>query len=213
MPYVAFQLYVYLRMCSPPASVAAIPVVGALSWPDWCGNTLPFSYGSIQQRYWNVGFLRYYQWHQLPNFVLALPMALWAASALLSCGRVLVKIYAGHRRGQKEHDVDGGDGNSSSGRRLDGPAPLSLFGHMLYFGIAMASFLLMAHVQIITRCFASSPLLYWFIAHHQLQQQQQQQQQQKESGSAGMLMGWIRVYCKVYVVVGTVMFCKFLPWT
>jgi phosphatidylinositol glycan class V len=40
--------------------------------PDWCGSS---PYSSVQLRYWNVGFLRYWTLQQLPNLLLALPIS------------------------------------------------------------------------------------------------------------------------------------------
>ena len=67
-PYVFFQLYVYWKLCDFGDSLTA------LLKPDWCLQSLPFSYGHIQAKYWEVGFLRYYQWRKVPNFLLAAPI-------------------------------------------------------------------------------------------------------------------------------------------
>jgi hypothetical protein len=31
----------------------------------WCSKVLPSAYGYVQDVYWNVGFLRYYEWNQV----------------------------------------------------------------------------------------------------------------------------------------------------
>jgi hypothetical protein len=31
----------------------------------WCSKALPSAYGYVQDVYWNVGFLRYYEWNQV----------------------------------------------------------------------------------------------------------------------------------------------------
>jgi hypothetical protein len=31
----------------------------------WCSKLLPSAYGYVQDVYWNVGFLRYYEWNQV----------------------------------------------------------------------------------------------------------------------------------------------------
>ncbi|KAE8403943.1 GPI mannosyltransferase 2 [Aspergillus pseudonomiae] len=51
----------------------------------WCGQLIPSIYGWVQVHYWNVGFLRYWTFSNLPLFILAFPMlfllcrsSLWA---------------------------------------------------------------------------------------------------------------------------------------
>ncbi len=41
---------------------------------EWCGDQVPLPYRHIQSKYWNVGFLQYFEFCQIPNFVLAAPV-------------------------------------------------------------------------------------------------------------------------------------------
>ena len=59
--------------------------------PEWCNNSnegssvlnSPFSlYSHIQGKHWNVGFFRYYEWKQIPNFLLAAPILLLSAAGV-----------------------------------------------------------------------------------------------------------------------------------
>ena len=67
LPFSLFQAYGYFRFCSSVSLDDA---------PVWCSYTVPHSYSSIQAHYWGLGFLSYYQWKQLPNFLLCSPMVL-----------------------------------------------------------------------------------------------------------------------------------------
>jgi len=86
-PFAAFQYYAYTVYCNQQASYQDLPEhvrqygsklgyrMPFMGPSVWCSDWLPLSYSYIQSSHWNVGFLNYYELKQIPNFVLAAPMA------------------------------------------------------------------------------------------------------------------------------------------
>jgi len=80
--YISFQIYSYIRFCvkgitgSDSRSRETIGVNHMMNGqkPDWCNKQFPHPYGQVQAKYWNVGFLKYCEFKQLPNFMLAAPI-------------------------------------------------------------------------------------------------------------------------------------------
>ena len=77
-PFILFQLYGYVLYCIPP------DLTRGTAYRPWCDKLIPLPYSYIQDSYWNVGFLRYFELKQIPNFLLATPMILLSSHAILS---------------------------------------------------------------------------------------------------------------------------------
>ncbi|CAA7395653.1 unnamed protein product [Spirodela intermedia] len=78
-PLVFFQAYGYAKLCLGRDPKERRP---------WCGPGIPRLYGYVQSHYWDVGFLRYFQVKQLPNFLLASPMLLLATCSIMEYVRL-----------------------------------------------------------------------------------------------------------------------------
>lgn len=92
LPFALFQYYAYTQFCSP-GSAHSVPEpllqlasdkgyrLAGETEPPWCSWGLPLIYSYIQDVYWNVGFLRFYELRQVPNFLLATPVTILVAWA------------------------------------------------------------------------------------------------------------------------------------
>ena len=95
LPFATYQYYAYTVFCNKQASYKDLPnhilnygnnqlyKMPHTGLSPWCHQTVPLSYTYVQANHWDVGFLRYYQWKQIPNFVLAAPMLALSMAAVL----------------------------------------------------------------------------------------------------------------------------------
>lgn len=121
LPFCLFQFYGYQTFCHPTAT--QIPPVllklardkgyrvadAASPTPSWCQWQIPVLYSYIQDVYWDVGFLRYFQWKQIPNFLLALPVATLGFVALFTFVKAnpVFSMYLGLGGGGKDRKTHG----------------------------------------------------------------------------------------------------------
>ncbi|XP_067124806.1 GPI mannosyltransferase 2 [Centruroides vittatus] len=165
IPFVIFQFYTCLLYCLPQSM--------NLSWPEsiseygaqrnytlpgenpgkWCNHNIPFSYSYIQSEYWNVGFLNYYRFKQIPNFILCFPIVFIMISAAVTYYQknknfCLSLGFVTYKKKSREF-FDNED----------------CFVYLVHsFALTVMCFLCI-HVQVITRLLASSsPVLYWVAA-------------------------------------------------
>ncbi|CZT15454.1 related to GPI mannosyltransferase 2 [Ramularia collo-cygni] len=106
----------------------------------WCEKGLPSIYTFVQERYWNVGFLRYWTVSNIPLFLLATPMLLMLGLTALDALRDWMV------EGEKEREFE---------RGMLGRLALP---QIILTGLAITSF----HTQIVNR--VSSGYAGWYIA-------------------------------------------------
>ncbi|KFP10810.1 GPI mannosyltransferase 2, partial [Egretta garzetta] len=172
LPFALFQYYAYVRFCGPgagPEQTVPRPLLqlaldkgyrlAALNGvkPPWCSHRFPVVYSHIQDAYWNVGFLRYFELRQIPNFLLALPVTLlgsWAAwTYVIADPRHCLTLGLERRK-------------SEEGKPRAGFCCPAVFVYMVHATVLLVFGFFCMHVQVLTRFLgSSSPILYWFSAH------------------------------------------------
>ena len=95
LPYLIFQFYAYSVFCNPDASETDLKAhiltygnekgykMAHTGLSPYCYSLLPFSYSYVQKNHWGVGFLMYYEYKQIPNFMLAGPMIALCTGAIV----------------------------------------------------------------------------------------------------------------------------------
>lgn len=244
LPFALFQYYAYTQFCLP-GSAHAIPEpllrlasdrgyrLAGDNEPPWCSRAPPLIYSYIQDVYWNVGLLRYYELRQVPNFLLATPvtvLVVWATWTYVTAHPWLCLTLGLQRTKDRES--------------LEKPHPGFLSPKVFVYLVHAAALLafggLCMHVQVLTRLLGSStPIMYWFPA-YLLQDREPllrcvdtaPQKLLEENSPPGqkaprncvmkLLYNWktcspvtkcILVYFLTYWLLGLILHCNFLPWT
>lgn len=233
VPFLAYQYHAYQVFCKneemPINMVPQLVEFGRENGfklpeyppPPWCSWTVPISYSYIQQHYWDVGFMRYYQLRQLPNFFLATPVIVLSSKAVFSYlqKKIGYALYLGLWE-EKEEQRKIPDGFFSS----------KCYVYIVHCGVLLCMCLLFLHIQVTTRFIcSSSPVLYWYCAHRLNSCCKDWRWSADLSATDNILVyftnivkrwqktdafaKFIVLYFISYFIVGTAMHCNFLPWT
>ncbi|XP_033231842.1 GPI mannosyltransferase 2 isoform X1 [Belonocnema kinseyi] len=228
IPLFLFHVNNYTKFCTPLANVTDLAphvvhyaiknnlILPGNSQVPWCDSNIPVSYSYIQNKYWNVGFLRYYQVKQIPNFVLAFPMLYiilnFSIRFLRKHRKQLPSLGLFKKTDQNEKTAKGG-------------YPIEMFPFVIH-GLFLSCFcILLVHIQVSTRLLSSaSPLIYWYCAFALSYKRSANFENlnnlfskwkvflfTQERHSVNDIL--ILVYFVGYIVVGTFMYSNFLPWT
>ena len=173
----------------------------------WCEHRLPLSYQYVQKTHWNVGFLNYWQWKQIPNFILALPVFLLFGHFLLAWFR-LVRQDLWREKFRFLFSRSNPSKKATTWLKSSEFLP-----HVLYTLFLSLFALLFMHVQVATRfLFSSGPLLY-FICADRVKQHDVSRADLARILSTLRKDVWLFSYCLIYVISGICLFSNFLPWT
>ncbi|XP_063399231.1 GPI mannosyltransferase 2-like [Mytilus trossulus] len=191
---------------------------------DWCKNRIPFAYSHVQNTHWNVGFLRYYEFRQIPNFILALPVSVLSVSSVVYYYRLNRKrcLTLGLI---PEKNTDDSEKSGFMNKRM-----LPYIAYLLFITVFGWFFI---HIQVLTRMvFSSSPVVYWYAAivistnYHTKNRKTSHKKHSKYSKicdisdlyiynvrNCNIQSKIIVLYFLGYFVIGIFMFSNFLPWT
>ncbi len=227
LPYICIQAYGWSVFCRPGRRLGRelniYSTEGPLQLrediPSWCDAALPSIYGYVQQKYWDVGFLNFYdKLIRLPFVVQSIPVIVLAGATCWSWtfGPWEVAGRPG-RAAALRRLVTLGSAQLDSGiskhidRTLEHSAVIvaPLVAPFVYH-LALMTFVavFVMHVNVATRFLSSSPLLFWGAAQWILNDPRGGVYQ----GGAGRRWRVMLVWCAVYLVVGSLMFPNFYPW-
>ncbi|KZT04635.1 glycosyltransferase family 76 protein [Laetiporus sulphureus 93-53] len=151
LPFVSHQYAAYRAFCKRDTVSA-----------EWCFRVPPLIYSYVQAEYWNVGFLRYWTFQQLPNFLISAPVLLLLLSfSAYYMRHALIPRLLNLLHPKNSHTEDGSIAHPQAESPFLSP---SLAPHAIHALLLTLLLLFAAHTQIILRLAASMPFTYWAAA-------------------------------------------------
>ena len=191
-PYLLWQYHIHNTFCT----------IERIASTDnhWCNKLIPVSYGYVQSLYWNVGFLRYFQVSQIPNFLLATPICLLVSMGVIQIAKTETFTSVVKWLGYK--DVVQTRENFTI---LNPGRTFVYVCHILFltvFGVFNV------HVQILTRMLcSSSPFVYWTVAELLLTKNISPRLKKIK------FVYFVFTYFILYNILGLFLHTNFYPWT
>ncbi|BHF66133.1 hypothetical protein SprV_0200914700 [Sparganum proliferum] len=201
------------------ASELAVPTpftTNLTAAPAWCNHVPLSSYNNIQSKFWDVGFLQYYKFKQIPHFLLAAPVLVIAAL-------IIYNFYCSARKVLL-----------TLGILVENLRQQQLLPHVCHLLFLSLYGVANVHVQVLTRMlFSSCPIIYWYCASilvgDNLFSPSKDKKNKKPSSGGFSISRMITIlspssylymhqkillfYFYSYILVGCFMHSNFLPWT
>ena len=118
VPFMMFQVYGYTLFCNPSASARDLKA-HILTYGDergykmahngmspYCDSWIQLPYSYVQKHHWDVGFLSYYEYKQMPNFMLAGPMIALCLGAIGYYSNSVLPRFFNDATGKSKKDDD-----------------------------------------------------------------------------------------------------------
>lgn len=205
-PHVMFQIYGYHEFCDTFPSHIDQEVLQLASHKKYilrgtgsqgmCDSFIPHFY--IQNHYWNVGFLHYFHWRQIPNFIIALPI-------LSYCTIKCFKYLYPRRKVLLTQGLKGVSKFESDSK---------IFPYVVHLCVLLLVCLFFVHIQVNTRLLcSSSPLIYWYFAVIIDLKTRNEIEFSNKNTVKLLFSSQFLYYCLAYHLIGILLFSNFFPWT
>ncbi|XP_065225731.1 GPI mannosyltransferase 2-like [Planococcus citri] len=203
-----YQMYSYIRFCtnypykhSPEVIETALAksyVLAGQGTSGMCNQTHVIPYFYIQNHYWNVGFLEYFQLKQIPNFALAFPIIHYVSTECISYFK-------------RNTDLTKSLGLS---RVHQNTRMALIYEYIVHLSVLLVICLFFVHIQVATRILcSSSPALYWLWAMIIYSKEKKTVFSLSDVPHMTTVSFTIFSYCLIYCVLGTILFSNHYPWT
>jgi len=212
MPMILFEAYARVRYCT----------IDTEDTRPWC-QSMSSLYAFVQDRYWGVGFLKYFEWKQAPNFGLAMPAlllslcSLWATmrghlSHVVSAGLWSASFLKGRNR-EPERDV-GSETRIFKPEVWHRPWLRTVVLSIAYEqAILLFAAIFVMNVQVVTRLISALPLVYWWIAKNIVDFYGGRKSSGNTTYHVDRMLVGISTYYGLFVLLGCVLYSNFYPWT